>query len=41
MDDQDTLDALPQEFRKALQQAAAHNDVVVVSGRLTGDFDDG
>ncbi|MCY1241473.1 hypothetical protein D9M72_543760 [compost metagenome] len=41
VDDQDPFDALPQELWKAFKQAAAHNDVVVVSGGLAGDRDDG
>ncbi len=41
VDDEDTLDALAQEPGQAGQQAAAHNDVVVLPRRLPGDFDDG
>ena len=41
VDDQDTLDPLPQQPGQAGQQAAAHNDVVVLPGRLPGDLDDG
>ena len=41
MDDQDPLDALPQQRRKACQQAAAHHDVVVLRRRTAGDLDDG
>ena len=41
VDDEDTLDALPQQPGQAGQQAAAHNDVVILAGCLPGDFDDG
>ncbi len=41
VDDQDALDALAQQARQACQEAAAHYDVVVLTRRLSGDFDDG
>ena len=41
VNDQDTFDPLPQQPGEAGQQAAAHNDVVILTGRLPGDFDDG
>ncbi len=41
VDDQDALDPLPQQSGQAGQQAAAHHDVVVLTGRLPGDLDDG
>ena len=41
VDDQDALDPLAQQPGQAGQQAAAHHDVVVLTGRLPGDLDDG
>ena len=41
VDDEDALDALPQQAGQVRQQPAADDDVVVVPRSVAGDFNDG